>query len=65
MVLLSIWVSQHRNWLYGIIAMSLWVAAYWVYLKGDFHNYFKSRRPHHWSVDMVTKTTKGGRPTLH
>jgi hypothetical protein len=64
MTTLIVWISAHRALLSGLLALSTWVAAYYWYLKSDLRNYFHHRRPHNWSVDMVSKTGKGGRPTL-
>jgi hypothetical protein len=63
MTLLIVWMSTHRALLSGLLALSTWVAAYYVYLRYDVRKYFHARRPHHWSVDMAAKTSKGGTPT--
>jgi hypothetical protein len=44
-----------------VVGLSMWVAAYAWYFKGDWDVYWRERRPHKWSVDLATKTTKGGR----
>jgi hypothetical protein len=38
----------------------MWVAAYAWYFKGDWDRFWRERSPHKWSVDMESKTTKGG-----
>ena len=57
---LSIWEGNHRTLIYGIIALSLWVSAWAVYLRSDIRNYFRRRAPHRWGVDMEAKTVTSG-----
>jgi hypothetical protein len=58
---LMIWASAHRAMVILVIGLSMWVAAYAWYFKGDWDLYWRERRPHKWSVDLENKTTKGGR----
>ncbi len=62
---IALLVSAHRSLLMGIFALALWALANYWYLRGDIRNYRRARRPHNWSVDMVTKSSKGGRPGSH
>jgi hypothetical protein len=57
---LAIWEGNHRTLIYGIIALSLWVSAWLIYLKSDIRNYFRRRAPHRWGVDMAAKTVTSG-----
>jgi hypothetical protein len=61
MDLLMIWVSIHKNLIYGVCALGLWVFAQYWYFKYDIRNYRRLRRPHVWEVDMKTKTVVRGR----
>ncbi len=58
---IMIWASAHRALVIFIVGFSMWIAAYVWYFKGDWDTYWRDRRPHRWSVDMVTKTSKGGK----
>ena len=62
---IALLVSAHRWLVMGTFALSLWVLANYWYLRGDIRNYRRRRRPHNWSVDMATKSSKGGRPSSH
>jgi hypothetical protein len=57
-----VWASVHRNDLIWMFGLAFWVAAYWWFLKDDFDRWRRERRSHKWSIDMVTKKGKGGRP---
>jgi hypothetical protein len=58
---LLIWASEHSTIILLCAGLSLWVAAYYWYFKDEWANYVRSRKPHRWSVDMETKTSRGGR----
>ncbi len=62
---IALLISAHRLLLMGLISLSLWVLANYWYLRGDIRNYRRDRRAHTWSVDMATKSSKGGRPGAH
>ena len=56
-------VSAHRSLLMGLFAGGIWALANYWYLRGDIKRIKRDTRPHTWSVDMVTKSSKGGRKT--
>jgi len=60
MTYFMIWASAHRTIVILIVGLSMWVAAYAWYFKGDWDRFWRERRPHKWSVDMESKTKKGG-----
>ena len=60
LIYLTIWESNHRTLIYGVIALALWAAAYLIYFKTDIRNYFKRRKAHRWGVDMAAKTVTSG-----
>jgi len=57
---IMIWASAHRAMVIFVVGASMWVAAYAWYFKGDWDRYWRERKPHKWSVDMESKTVKGG-----
>ena len=61
MTYMMLWISVHRFWLMGLVAFATWTAANYWYWKRDIQRIQRERRPHGWSVDLATKTGKGGR----
>jgi hypothetical protein len=61
---LIVWEGTHRTLIYGVIALSLWVAAYLIYWKNDLINWQKHRKPHRWGVDLANKSVTSGRKGL-
>ncbi len=59
-----LWLSAHKNVVYAVLALGLWVAAQYWYFKGDIRNFRKARRAHIWEVDMKTKTVTRGRSAV-
>ncbi len=57
---LTIWEATHRTLIYGLGALSLWIAAYLIYLKSDIKRYLQRRKAHKWGVDMETKSVTAG-----
>ena len=55
-----LWASAHQVIIILLIGLSMWAAAYMWYFRDDWLRYRRDRRPHKWSVDMVTKTGAGG-----
>ncbi len=64
MDLMERWITEHRFWLLGILALSFWVAANYWYFRRDIARIKRESAPHSWSVDMASKTTKGGRKVI-
>ena len=56
----TVWVAAHRGVLYGIITLATWVAATYWFFKHDIKRLMQARKPHNWTVNMETKTGKGG-----
>jgi hypothetical protein len=48
-------VTGHRILIIALIALGLWLGAYYMYVKRYYKGFFNRRRPHSWSVDMVNK----------
>jgi hypothetical protein len=48
-------ITGHRILIIALIALGLWLSAYYLYAKRYFRGFFKRSRPHSWSVDMVNK----------
>ena len=64
MTFVMMWVSEHRGWLLGAVALFFWVAANYWYFRGDIARIKRENKPHSWSVDMAAKTGKGGRRVI-
>jgi hypothetical protein len=62
---MMIWEGTHRTLIYGLIAISLWISAYLVYLKTDIRHFLNRRKPHRWGVDMATKNVTSGPKGVH
>ncbi len=60
-----LWVSVHRGVILAAIAALFWTSAVYMYFRGDIARYRHERRARPWSVDMVAKTSKGGRKKAH
>jgi hypothetical protein len=56
-----VWISYHRGLLLAVNAGFFWVFANYWYYKRDIQRIMRERRPHKWSADMASKTSKGGR----
>jgi len=61
---LSFWESTHRGWILGVIALCLWTAANYIYLRHDIRTYLRRRRAARWRVDLATKTITAGRKPI-
>ncbi len=48
-------LTGHRTLLVGLIAIVLWVTAYYLYFRRVLIPYFNRGKPHSWSIDMVNK----------
>ena len=64
MTYLMLWISVHRFWLMGLVALCTWTMANYWYWRRDIQRIKRERKPHSWSVDMAAKTTKGGRKRI-
>ncbi len=61
---LIVWEQTHRVLVWGIIAVSLWVGTYLIYLRTDISIYLRNRRAQRWGVDMATRTVTSGRKPI-
>jgi hypothetical protein len=64
MEMVMIWISVHKNLVYGIIAIGLWVVANYIYFRRDIAAYRARRRPHVWEVDMKSRKVVRGKSNL-
>jgi len=61
---LLFWEETHRPWILAVIAVCLWVATYYIYLRHDFRAYRRRRQAARWSVDLATRTITAGRKPI-
>ena len=59
MTYLTIWLGVHRNLMLAIAGAMLWIFANYWYLRHDFARMRRERRPHAWSADLATRSSKG------
>ncbi len=60
MTVFLIWLTGHRTWFIGFFALGLWIGAYYSYFRQYLQGMFDRGKPHAWTVDMATKTSRRG-----
>ena len=64
MIYLKLWLSEHEGTLLALAGLFFWTFANYWYLRGDIRRLRRENGAHTWSVDMATRTGKGGRKPI-
>ncbi len=59
-----LWIREHRGLMLAAVAAFFWIFANWWYWRGDWARIRRENAPKTWSVDMASKTSKGGRKVI-
>ena len=50
-----LWLNIHRIYVMGVLGIITWTTAYFSYFQPIIFGWWRRRRPHSWSVDLVGK----------
>ncbi len=64
MIYFKLWLSEHEGMMLALAGLFFWVFANYWYFRRDIARIRRERGAHTWSVDMASKTGKGGRKPI-